>query len=138
MPDNDTRDQATELLASAEYSRLTGLANSPDGPWSIAPENIRANWRQSFIRCGEILAEAGWTPPARVIETIEELDALPVGAVIRYWDSPHAEPGVWQRADCPAHESPWWICTGVETPFDTAEIPLPVTVLWMPEASADA
>ncbi|KQU33529.1 hypothetical protein [Rhodococcus sp. Leaf233] len=37
----------------------------------------------AMIRCAAAVIEAGWRPPVRIVETVEELDALPDDAAIR-------------------------------------------------------
>lgn len=37
----------------------------------------------TFEDCADAILAAGWRPPARVIRTPEELDALPEGSIIR-------------------------------------------------------
>jgi hypothetical protein len=78
---------------------------------------------------GKVIAE-GWRPPARRIETAEELDALPVDTVIRWADTVEQHIG-----------SGWWITPGTddhshsEQIIDVAE-GNEIVVLWEPEAGA--
>lgn len=77
----------------------------------------------------DAIVDAGWRPPARVVTTVEEVDALPdrsvvvaanrtilqcVGSVQPDWDG-----NVW----CD-EESRWW---------GSGDVTLPATVLWEPE-----
>lgn len=83
MSDNDIRAAATELLASTEYARLTRLDRSEHAPWADLDDATRENWRSSFRRHVDVLVDAGWRPPARVITTVEELDTLPDTTIVR-------------------------------------------------------
>ncbi len=73
-----------------------------------------------FNRLAERILAAGWRPPARVIETYEELNALLNGAVVR-----DDYGTVFER--CPGQGM--WFMTGDEMPQGVA---LPVTLLWEP------
>lgn len=55
------------------------LADLIGDTWNAMPSPADHVWH---ILADGILA-AGWRPPARTIDTAEELDALPIGAVIR-------------------------------------------------------
>ena len=68
----------------------------------------------------DMILKAGWRPPARKIETAEELKALAEGSIVR--DSC----GITLTKD---YES--WYTTRVDDPD---EVELPATVLWEPEA----
>lgn len=70
------------------------------------------------------LKDAGWRPPARTIETVEEMDALPEGSIIRdgYGDAWHKDGG--------------WSCTDTTFAYLSKTIVNvygPVAVLWTPE-----
>lgn len=68
MADTDAlRTELIELLASAEYTRIIGLAGSPDGQWELLPETVRDNWRNSFARTADLVIETGWRPAAKPI-----------------------------------------------------------------------
>ena len=78
------------------------------------------------------LLEMGWRPPARRIETSDELDALPAGSVVSTDDD---GPRIFECAEHLANpftrdgcRSVWWE-TGRDAEFTTREIPLPATVL---------
>jgi hypothetical protein len=72
------------------------------------------------------MRKAGWREPVRVIETIEELDALPAGTIVR-----DVEGNAAQRRPSgghPFYEAGWYF--GVE--YVGKVIMLPATVLWEP------
>lgn len=64
------------------------------------------------------MVAAGWRPPARTIETEEELEALPEGTVIR-----HAYGEVFEKSGDD------WFSTSEYWPV---HVQLPATVLWEP------
>ncbi|NEW33819.1 hypothetical protein GV791_14775 [Nocardia cyriacigeorgica] len=83
-------------------------------------------------RAADAAIAAGWRPPARVIETAEELDALPVGAVVRTSEGRIAEKvAKWNRQ----HDE--WAVPREEFSCGSDELDdLPADVLWEPEQEA--
>ena len=67
---------------------------------------------------------AGWRPPARVVTTVEELDALPVGSVVR---------DVERTALCEKWDGNMWADVAYEYTLSSSSIHLPTTVLYEPE-----
>lgn len=63
MSDTETRDQLG--LTISAYRRNSEVA-----------------WDEDLMLADHLLKQ-GWRPPARTVTTVEELDALPVGTVIR-------------------------------------------------------
>ncbi|MBF6213729.1 hypothetical protein IU487_22185 [Nocardia puris] len=45
---------------------------------------------------------AGWRPPAHVITTAAEADALPIGTILFHVDCPDPDPCIWRRACSPS------------------------------------
>ncbi|MBF6289292.1 hypothetical protein [Nocardia cyriacigeorgica] len=76
-----------------------------------------------------LLLAAGVRPPARVIETTENLDALPVGAVVRTGEGRIAEKvAKWN------HQHDEWAEAREEFTCGSDELDdLPALVLWEPE-----
>lgn len=70
----------------------------------------------------DAILEDGWQPPPRRVHTVEELDALPVGAVVM--DSPYPEGDVYQRTP-----DGFWAEPGFEGLFTTRVLCPPVVVL---------
>ncbi|MFE2994146.1 hypothetical protein ACFXG4_03930 [Nocardia sp. NPDC059246] len=74
------------------------------------------------------ILNAGWRPPARVIETAEELDALPIGTIVV---------DAFAASCTRVHDDPlWkWVRATSAVPWGRHFHPprLPVTVLWEPE-----
>lgn len=89
----------------------------------------------------DALADAleGWRPPPRRIETIEDLKALPIGAVVvECGEDDHATdpcPAVWLHVAVEDCESAWEE-TGSMRQWSAEGIELPVIVVWTPEATA--
>lgn len=83
------------------------------------------------------LLEAGYRKP-RTITTQAELDALPVGSMVKFngaafplaavknWESKHP-----RKDGTPLSE---WLTTGYEDPFDTGDLDFPAVILWEPGA----
>lgn len=83
------------------------------------------------LRLGEVadyLLSQGWRPPMRVIETVEELEALPGKTVIEDGDG---DP--WIKAEAPLMDS--WMYAGLEYSSENLfwEIRCPFCVVWEPE-----
>ena len=103
----------------------------------LAEEIIAAGFHRDCTATdiADAVLAAGCPLPARIIETVEELNALPVGTVVVEGD--HATPdevvfgglmtmpGVFHRF----HEG-WHVVAG----HGARPVPLPVTVLWEPGA----
>lgn len=79
----------------------------------------------------------GWHPPDRTIETLEELEALPVESVVqvirRAEDADDPVAVVW------VHASPGeWVEPGSVDRHPASEVDLPVWLRWSPHAKTDA
>lgn len=135
MPDNETRDQLAEII-NTEITRQV----------EVHASYISALYETELA---DAILAAGFRPPARVIDTPGELDALqPAQALIddcragdntsaaiiqdahrhvytRDVDNLEAEAdGGWR--------SGWWK-TGTDREFDSGDLAYPITVLWTPE-----
>jgi hypothetical protein len=148
-PDEDVQAMASELLAArARIEALrsggrqlgkivhrlnmtaldvTGLHHlideDGDGDWQAVWENVsdlgRANRK---LRAELESRRAGWRSPARVITTVEELDALPVGTVLV---------DQWRTAWCATQST--WRGLARSRPDAPERVVLPGTVLWTPD-----
>ena len=72
----------------------------------------------------DAILEAGWRPPARTVTTVEELDALPVGSIVR---------DVERAALDEKWDDNMWAEVAYEYTFSSSSIHTPATVLWEPE-----
>ncbi|WP_341394046.1 hypothetical protein [Arthrobacter sp. G119Y2] len=83
------------------------------------------------VEAAAALLAAGYRKP-RTITTVEELDTLPVEAVVR------SHVGVvWEKGEFPDEpEFPFWTTPGTNHEYPASHISLPATVLWEPEAEA--
>lgn len=75
----------------------------------------------------DLLYEHGVRPPARTVTTVEELDALPVGSVVRS--------EVAGSATTAERAANWWAITGSRVDHTSASLLAdgePWTVLWEP------
>lgn len=72
------------------------------------------------------IQEAGWRPPARVVTTVEEVEALADMTVVlesgRNWCFVSRKLG-----------NNYWLADGIEDAFPSVDIGLPATVLYEPE-----
>lgn len=117
MPDNDIRDQLARVTARTLEKMYVEWGITPGLPTPAVAVN----------RMADQIAEEGWRPPARVITTFEELDALPLGTVlVDQWRTAwFATSSTWRglarsRADAPDR------------------IVLPGTVQWTPDEAKGA
>ncbi|OCK13485.1 hypothetical protein [Cutibacterium avidum] len=79
------------------------------------------NWQQ----IADAVLAAGWRPPARKIETVEELDALPLGTAVQ---TPNGAVFV---ADWRSEGALIWLVSEGDG-WTSEEMELPATVLWEP------
>ena len=111
MSDNEIRDR----LAAALREHGTPL---PDVGYPA----------DEYECCAEELLSAGWRAPAPVIDTAEQLAALPVGALISdQWKT------AWHRF---AQRN--WGRLGKSRPDAPDRIVLPATVLWLPASNSSS
>lgn len=126
MSDTTVRDQlAGELLGV--------LAVASNFPQHAQVRLLGQDMRPLAEKCSDAILAAGWRPPARTITTVEELDALAVGAVIMEGDHGTPDDTGWGFKTMPGvfHRFPdgWYVVAGIgERAPD-----LPATVLWEPE-----
>jgi len=77
--------------------------------------------RDDARMAADALYALGWRPPAQVVETAEELDALPEGTVVRDAEGYVVERNADGYGSMAGGATEWW-----------AALPLPATVLWDP------
>lgn len=121
MPDNDIRAQALDRLAQVKRALDNAKAAFTAVTWDLLPEDRREPYRAAMQPFVEALTDLLTAPP-HVIETSEELDALPEDTLLLdSWRT------VWQR-----WRSRWYQLT-VSRPDAPDRIALPGRVLWTPE-----
>ena len=110
------RDKLAEIIN--EYMEV-------DIPESVPDKHIPTG--ADYGLADEII-EAGWRPPARLITTVEELEALPGKTVIEDGDG---DP--WIKAEAPLMDS--WMYAGLEYSSENMfwGIRCPFCVVWEPE-----
>ena len=106
---SDTTDR--NLLAQIIYDTLNGQYGDFTMPDDAADEIIRAGWR----------------PPARTVTTVEELDALPVGSIVR---------DVERAALDEKWDDNMWAEVAYEYTFSSSLIHTPAIVLYEPGEQA--
>lgn len=117
MSDTTPRDQLIELLYSQTHAPMSTHSQA-DGSCTECP------WPTHHLPPEELadrLLEVGWRPPARVVTTVEELNALPDGTVIRDSIEYVAE----------SLHGMWYVTGGGR--HSGTELAPPATVLWEPE-----
>ncbi|PFX04277.1 hypothetical protein CJ469_02155 [Nocardia farcinica] len=83
------------------------------------------------------LRAAGWRPPAREITDPEELDALPVGSIVREIGVDAGRSLAWYKCVNSRARAPFcWEEFGTPLRSQSSEISLPVIVLWTPSRRA--
>lgn len=119
MSDTTPRDQLVDLIEWAETD--TYATSQPDG---MARTTILAT----------AILDAGWRPPARVVTTEEELDALPVGSIVRdvFGETWTLYEGLDDGID-PYDPTNYRWAIGINGNYATWATDLPATVLWEPE-----
>lgn len=126
MSDTTARDQLVGEL-------LGVLAVASNFPEHAQVRLLGQDMRPLAEKCSDTILEAGWRPPARTVTTVEELDALAVGAVIMEGDHGTPDdtglgfktmPGVFHR-----FPQGWHVVSGIGEHAPD----LPATVLWEPE-----
>lgn len=105
MSDLTLRDRLVDLIEWAETD--TYATSQPDG---MARTTILA----------DAILDAGWRPPARTVTTVEELDALADGTVVR-----DSEGTVAERVD--------WLWFYIDPYGPASLVALPTTVLYEPK-----
>ncbi len=106
MSDTTPRDQLAELLAD---------------DWNPDRDPILTAMFRDYA---QTILDAGWRPPARVVTTVEELDALPVGSIVR---------DVERAAIDEKWDDNTWAEVAYEYTFSSSSIHTPATVIYEPE-----
>ena len=104
MSDTTPRDQLAQII----YDTLNGQYGDFNMPDDAA----------------EAILDAGWRPPARTVTTVEELDALPVGSIVR---------DVERSALDEKWDDNMWAEVAYEYTFSSSIIHTPAIVLYEPE-----
>ncbi|WP_029924027.1 hypothetical protein [Nocardia otitidiscaviarum] len=127
-----------DTLAKLRHALMRQLFTSGYAPQQPAFDTLAA--ANGVLGNGELLdalaAYRGWRPPARVIETYPELEALPVGAVVM-----EADYKGWETYSCPAvmvrialeDNLLRWSYPGDYRDYISDEINLPALLLWEPK-----
>jgi hypothetical protein len=89
--------------------------------WEITYDSGRDQWRH--------IAQAAIDTLRPTITTVEQLDALPDGTILR-----DADGQAWQKRVSRWTPNEPWMCAGSELEYQSAEIELPALVSWRPES----
>ena len=117
MSDTETRDQLVD-------QSLNVLCNAANFPRRAQPALLGQNMRPLAEAVADELIERGWRPPARVVTTVQELDALPVGSIVR---------DVERAALDEKWDDNMWAEVAYEYTFSSSMIHTPAIVLYEPE-----
>jgi hypothetical protein len=104
----------------SDLDALTVLISDHSGEDGISPRDAAAT-----------LIKRGWRPPAQVITTPEEAEALPARTVVM--DSPFPEGDIYQRTS-----DGFWVEPGFHGTYTTRILSFPVTVLYRPTENGEA
>ncbi|MFI7191420.1 hypothetical protein ACIBQ0_16935 [Nocardia nova] len=124
MSDNETRDELAEFLREPVppiHAAASRALEKMYGEWGITPGLPTP--AVAVHRMADFLAAEGWRPPARVIETDEELRAAPTGIVVRAKDGTIAA----------RHTTGVGVVFGDNRAFRWSILRAPATVLFEPE-----
>lgn len=90
------------------------------------------NWNLSHEALAVKILFAGWRPPLVVVNTVEELDALPDGAIVQHANPLFSE-GYYKFVDEDDLDDPFvWSTPGADGWFASDKVKLPATVLFTP------
>ncbi|WP_280448423.1 hypothetical protein [Nocardia brasiliensis] len=83
------------------------------------------------------LLAAGYRPPAQVIETVEQLEALPIGAIVLECETldGEAHQPVWRQINYVGTKRAWEE-PGLRDPMLSSAVKLPALLLWCPTEKA--
>jgi hypothetical protein len=124
-------DEAREKLVS---QALNVLCNASNFPRPAQPALLGLNMRPLAEAIADELIGCGWRPPARTVSTVEELDALADGTVIR--DIFGATWTLYEGLDDgidPDDPTNYRWAIGLNGNYPTYVTDLPATVLYEPE-----
>ena len=93
--------------------------------------NAEVAWDED-LRLADHLLNLGWRPPARVVSTVEEAEALAHTSIIRTARGEFVLLGKWYSRWTQANEICWYIF-GTENDVYPLPEDFPATVLWEPE-----
>lgn len=111
MSDTTPRDQLAQICSLI----MDGHYDDPDD--------------DAYALAEEIISR-GWRPPARVVTTVEELDALPWRTVIREIGT---GPRGFIRGFISEKDDDLWMATGSDLLCPSSDIWLPAVILYEPE-----
>jgi hypothetical protein len=111
------------------------LVNTQRSRYGLPPRETTEHCSESCWAETDAILAAGYRKP-RTVTAVEELDALPVGAVIRTAAHPGNEPRIAVKDGFWKTESEWFVADGSEWCLDSSELDdLPATVLFEGHAS---
>lgn len=116
------RDDLAQLLMKRAGDHIQMLDSGPEEDSHSVSIGLSMNW----AAIADIILAAGWRPPARVIETEEELKALPELAAVRTRSGL-----VWQHTRTDEDRLAWCL-PGEHFDCPSSLVPLPGWVLWEP------
>ncbi|WP_029931066.1 hypothetical protein [Nocardia otitidiscaviarum] len=130
-------------LARIAWERENESAQAPAGAgylWDEVDHTVRQALTDGMRAVLCELERRGWRPPARVVETREEMDSLPIGSMVieagyDEWQS-DPEPRAWVRTAFPSPSMHWAPVGEDGGQYLTSEINVPVVVVWEPKEAS--
>jgi hypothetical protein len=116
-------DEAVEAAAKAIFGDPSGET------WGLQLPAVKERSREDARLALE--AAAPHLIAARLVETVEELDALPEGVMVR------TDTGFYLK-EALRHGISTWVTTNERYYFKAEDVPLPATVIYAPRGSAGA
>jgi hypothetical protein len=113
---------------AVEAAAMAILAVDP-ATWALQSPGTKDRYRWDAQAALEAAAPHLMAP--RVVETVEELDALPEGVMVR------TDAGFYMK-EALRHGYSTWVTTNEQYYFKTDDIPLPAKVIYTPYRSAGA
>ncbi|WP_327139392.1 hypothetical protein [Nocardia sp. NBC_01327] len=133
MPDQPTETLHTVLEDTWDDGNAAGLDGWVGPGRGTEPVDADAIFRRDRATTNALANLAGWRPPARIIKTSKDLNALPPGSLVRVQSETYD--AIWRSKVSIG----WWWCADTdESAFSEQLLKFgPVTVLWQPEVSTD-
>ncbi|MDF9748677.1 hypothetical protein [Arthrobacter sp. ES3-54] len=118
---------AREDIAALLFTTDNSKAVAPWSEWEHSKKEPRLT-EYVYAMADAILA-AGYSKP-HTITTVEELDALPEGSIVRTESY-----SLYVKDEIRVGPTSWWVTTNEQFDFPSIDITLPATALYIPEES---
>jgi hypothetical protein len=116
---------------SSDRDKLAGILREATGGYTRTPP--------FFQRIADAVLAAGWRPPAQLLESMKDLDAVPVGTIIRTSTGRAAvKESQYDAPDAHGNYSEWSVAEGYDGSLCGSDEldDLPAVLLWSPTEKA--